>query len=106
MSVDVPITHSARRYGYVFWLSEMDSRMKKWFPRGELGEMDSRTQRWFPRGERIPVVFQGKPIGDKSIDWSRRRIYVGIPKTLAIASDRSRFRISHDDAKGLVVRCV
>jgi hypothetical protein len=90
VSVDVPITHSARRYGYVFWPEEVDSQM----------------QRWFLRAERIPVVFQGEPIGDKSIDWSRRRIYVGIPKTLAIAPDRSTFRISHDDSKGLVVRCV
>lgn len=90
MSVDVPITHSARRYGYVFWLGEMDSQM----------------HRWLPRGERISVVFQGEPIGDRSIDWSRRRIYVGISKTLAIAPDRSTFRISHEDSPGLVVRCV
>ena len=90
MSMDMPITQSARRYGYVFWLGEMDSQM----------------QRWFARGKRIPVVFQGKPIGERSIDWSRRRIYVGIPNTQAIAPDRSTFRISHDDSKGLVVRCV
>ena len=90
MTLEIPITHSARRYGFVFWLAEMDHQMERWIGNNTV----------------VPVVFDGKNVGHKTVDWSRRRIYVGIPRTSAMRADCAEFRITFRDGIGLIVRTV
>jgi hypothetical protein len=91
MNLDVPITHSARRYGWVFWREEVDEQILEW-----IGDR-----------VRVPIVFEGDMIGERRVDRLRRRFFIGIPRTSAIAAGRTAFRISYYPIKkGLAVRCV
>jgi hypothetical protein len=68
--------------------------------------MDQQMQRWIGNETMVPMVFEGEAIGNKSVDWSRRRIYVGFLRTLAMRADCTAFRITFRNGVGLAVHGV
>lgn len=57
----IPITKSARRFGYVIWNGHTETQFKD--------EITSENS--------IPVRINKINLGEKKIDWLRHRIYIG-----------------------------
>lgn len=78
MSVAIPISERARKYGYVIWPKKLDADV-----RALLGNVDTLT-----------VVMDGRPLGRKRVDWKYRRISVGQSITRDIDPGRSSFDLT------------
>lgn len=74
----LPITKSARRFGYVIWNRKNEPEIKKL-----LGERNS-----------IAVIFNGFQIGEKKIDWKYHRISLGYKFTRALPVEANMFTVS------------
>jgi hypothetical protein len=61
MTLEFPITKSGLRYGYIFWHSSQDVEAKQFF--------GARTT--------VEMWMGGSYLGQRSIDWKSRRIFVG-----------------------------
>lgn len=90
MFIDVPITNRAKRDGYLFWRKPLDPKMK-----ALLKEAD-----------KIGVVFGDFLLGEKRVDWSRRRISLGWSKTRALEDSWITFRLTMRKDGRLSIRCI
>ena len=88
MSVSVPISERARRYGYVVWPKKLDEDIK----------------RLVAGQETIGVVFNDSDLGKKRIDWKYRRISVGPSRTRSITPTDNTFVLLLLDDGRLEVR--
>lgn len=78
MPVRVPFTQRARKYGYLYWPSELDEEIK-----GLLGARKS-----------LGVWLDKSYLGVKRIDWEYRRISLGWSRTRTQPSSAATFRIN------------
>ena len=78
MSVVIPISKRARKYGYVIWPKKLDHDV-----RALLGDVET-----------LIVVMDGRSLGEKRVDWRYRRISVGQSNTRDIDSGRSSFDLT------------
>jgi len=88
MFVDIPITERGRRYGYLIWPKSLESAVKQ----------------LLSGDERIAVILNGKVLGEKSIDWKRRRISLGPKQTRSIPEKTSSYRVQRSTDGTLDVR--
>lgn len=87
MSLTIPISPRARRFGYIIWPKRMQEEV-----RGVLGDV-----------ERVAVVFHGRELGERRIDWKYSRISVGRSNTRDLVPGASSFGLRLvDDGKLLV----
>ena len=71
------ITKSARKFGYIIWSKKTDPDMRR-----ILGDID-----------RITIVFNGLSIGVKMIDWKYHRISIGYKFTRALPQSACVFEL-------------
>jgi hypothetical protein len=84
--VDLPATDGSRRFGYLIWPKRLDAEMS-----ALLGEPDS-----------CEVVFDGRNLGEKRIDWKHRRISVGPSQTRGMDARVAAFRVRSLGAQGAI----
>lgn len=89
MKVSLPFSPRARQYGYIYWTRADDARMAAFF-----GDAKS-----------VAVVFNGRPLGEKRIDWQYRRISLGYRQTRNAAADATLFHLSSRTTGALEVKC-
>ena len=77
----LPITKSARQFGYVIWSSRTDALMKQL--------LGNRSE--------VPVLFNGLSIGVKSVDWKYHRISIGYKFTRALPEIAKVYKCSFHD---------
>lgn len=79
--MEIPITKSARQFGYLIWnkryYSELDNRLKGY--------------------EKIKVNFNGFDLGEKSIDRKFHRISLGYKFTRAVDTNHNMFSVEVKD---------
>lgn len=80
---EIPITDRARQYGYMIWPKTLEPDIKH----------------LLAGADRISVVVEGKPLGEKRIDWKYRRISIGpkISQTIPETSERFVIRRQSSD---------
>lgn len=78
----IPISDRARRFGYIFWTKALDAGV-----RNALGTQES-----------VRLVFNGQDLGEKRIDWQRRRISIGQSRTRALPPTATHFDVSENRA--------
>jgi hypothetical protein len=88
--IDVPITNRARRDGYLFWRKPLDPKMKA----------------LLNGSDKIVVVFGDFLLGEKRVDWYRRRISVGWSKTRTLEDKWITFRLTLRKDGRLSIRCI
>lgn len=76
--VNIPISERARRFGYVIWPKALD---------GGMNDLLSGC-------ERVRVVFNGVDLGEKRLDWPRRRLSVGSSRTRDVPESAKEFVVS------------
>lgn len=76
----LPITKSARQFGYVIWSSKTEPEVKK--------ILDNRSE--------IAVSFNGFSIGVKSIDWKYHRISIGYKFTRALPINAAFYSLARN----------
>lgn len=74
----LPITKSARQFGYVIWSSKTDAMMKQLI--GNQSE--------------VSVSFNDLLIGVKSVDWKYHRISIGYKFTRALPTTAKVYKLS------------
>ena len=77
--MNIPITKTARQYGYLIWNSKLDMDIEK-----ILGELSS-----------VPILFNDFFLGEKRIDKKYRRISLGYKLTRALKESHDTFSISY-----------
>lgn len=90
MALSLPILNRARKWGYIFWKKENDLDVRNY-----LKEIDE-----------VNVIFEGKEIGKKRIDWNYRRISIGWKNTRNLAPDKKEFVLTLYKDGRLVVKCL
>ena len=76
--MNLPITKSARRFGYVIWSERRNNEVN-----AILGDIDS-----------VHVVFNGFDLGEKRVDWKYHRISLGYKLTRALPEQHDTFALS------------
>lgn len=84
----LPITDNARKYGYIYWVSSMDTEVLK-----ALGGI-----------EKVEVRFNDLVLGERNVDWKYRRISVGPKWTKALPKDCTIFELELISGNILTVR--
>lgn len=77
VNVLVPITKSARKYGYLIWA---EKRHK---------EVNDLLQGL----DHVNVIFNGFNLGNKKIDWKYNRISIGYKFTRALPEDAKYYKL-------------
>lgn len=77
-SANIPITSRARRYGYVIWPKSRDAAVH--------AMLENR--------DTVCVLFGGRDLGERRVDWKYRRISVGPRATQGIGPEVSVFELS------------
>ena len=77
MEVTIPISNTARRFGYVIWPRKYDDAVRKL-----LGAADT-----------IEVVFDGQRLGQRRVSWRYRRISIGSSRTKGADPGSETFRL-------------
>lgn len=76
ITIEIPITDRARKYGYVIWKKRHDDQM-----RGVLGDVTS-------------VDLSGDVVQlGKQVDWNQRRISITYTTTRGLPGSVTRFRL-------------
>ena len=89
MSLQIPITDRARKWGYVFWSKKLD--------RDVLPFLGQRQQ--------VDVWFEHSNLGTKNVDYDHRRISIGYKLTRKLPANVSTFVLSIDRNGKLTVKC-
>ena len=89
MSIIIPIYERSRKYGYVFWKKQMDTKVESF-----LGNID-----------KAEIWFENSFLGEKKIDWKFRRISVGYVRTRALSNKVSDFLLKFDKKGVLKITC-
>jgi hypothetical protein len=76
--IEIPITSTALKYGYITWRKKDDADVRKLF-----GEMD-----------KIDLIIGKERQTEKRIDWARRRIGITYTLTRGLPSEVSCFLIA------------
>lgn len=74
----VPITKSARQFGYVIWT----------------GKTNAEFQRLLGNRSSVAVNFNGFLLGKKAIDWKYHRISIGYKFTRALPESASVYKLT------------
>ena len=86
-TASIPLTERARQYGYLIWPKKADPDI-----RNLLGDKET-----------IEVVFDGRELGRKRIDWRYRRISVGPRNTRPLPEETTTITLSVGPAGRLAV---
>jgi len=79
--MNLPITKSARQFGYVIWSLKNEQEMKRL--------LSDRSE--------VFVTFNGLNVGLRTIDWKYRRISIGYKFTRALPDTATFFYITMKD---------
>jgi len=87
----IPITKSARQFGYVIWPPNLND---------QVGTFLGGTSK-------VRLYFQGADLGEKNVDWKYRRISIGYRWTRRLSDDVTKYvlSLSDKDSTKLVVEC-
>lgn len=87
----IPITKSARQFGYIIWTPQFNKKMES-FMEG---------------APKVKLVFMGADLGDKNVDWRYRRISIGYRWTRRLPDNVSEYvlAITDDNERKLMVDC-
>jgi hypothetical protein len=88
-SISIPIAERSRKYGYIYWTSDLDVPVKNF-----LGDVSA-----------VKLYFEGADHGKKKVDWQYRRISVGPRWTRKIPQGLSKFVLTWKDNRVLSVIC-
>ena len=86
-TASIPLTNRARQYGYLFWPKKADPGIRSLF-----GDKET-----------IEIVFNGRELGRKRIDWRYRRISVGPRNTRPLPEETTTMTLSVDRTGRLAV---
>lgn len=89
MSISILILPRSRKFGYVIWKREQDFDLKT----------------CLKDVENVDIIFEGKNLGSKRIDWKYRRISIGWAKTRPISESKKYFNISLNKDRKLLIKC-
>jgi hypothetical protein len=86
--VTIPITNTARRFGYIIWPSCLDDQMHA----------------YFGQATQVNLLFMANDLGTKNIDWKHKRISIGYRWTRSLPEEKSLYRLtfSQEDNKLIV----
>jgi len=84
-SVVVPLTRSAKKYGYIIWKKKQDREVKD-----IIGEKDH-----------LDLLIQGREQNHKHIDWKKRRISITYRVTRQLPGSISQIHLILSD-RGIV----
>lgn len=89
--IKIPISKSARQYGYVIWPPQLNKKMES----------------FLDGAPKVRLVFMGADLGEKNVDWKYRRISVGYRWTRRLSNDISEFVLAITDSneKKLIIEC-
>ena len=84
----IPITETARRFGYIMWQSRLDDQVRAF-----LGQV-----------AQVHLSFMRTDLVTKNVDWKHRRISVGYRLTRSLPEEKSQYRLtfSQEDNKLIV----
>ncbi len=85
----VPITKSARRFGYIIFGRKTEERIKQ----------------LLNRQSKVRLIFEGADLGEKNVDWKYHRIPVGYSWTRRLAENASEFVLTAGEKNTLKVKC-
>lgn len=87
----VPISSSARQFGYVIWKSNLNEQMRT----------------FLNNASHVHLIFQGADLGEKRVDWQYRRISIGYRWTRRLDEDISQYIMTFSKREGnkLAVEC-
>ena len=87
----IPITKSARQFGYIIWPPRLNEQMGAF--------LEGMPQ--------VHLVFMGADLGEKNVDWKYRRISIGYRWTRRLADDVSEYilTLAKKDGRKLLVEC-
>lgn len=87
----LPITKSARRFGYIIWSLGLNEQMKAFL-------MET---------SHVHLIFRGIDLGEKKVDWKYRRISIGYKWTRRLEEDVSQYVLTFLGRNGnkLIVEC-
>jgi hypothetical protein len=87
----IPITKSARQFGYIIWPPSLNERMNIF-----LGG-----------APQVHLIFMGADLGKKNVDWKYRRISIGYRWTHRLPDEVSAYILvlANKDERTLLVEC-
>lgn len=87
----IPITKSARQFGYVIWPPRLNNQVDAF-----LGGVS-----------KVHLYFMGADLGQKNVDWRYRRISIGYRWTRRLPNEVSEYvlTLADKDTNKLIVEC-
>lgn len=89
MTLRIPLSERSRQYGYVFWTK---------------AEQED-VSRFFSKESSVHVWFCESYLGEKKIDWHRRRISLGWAQTRPLNPTLRWFRITRRKDNSVNIIC-
>lgn len=89
MTISIPISERARKYGYVIWPKKLDSQI----------------QELLSGRETVDVVFQNTDVGQRRIGWKYHRISIGPSHTRGLDPKIRNFELTSPRDGRLEVTC-
>lgn len=87
--LNLPISGRSRQYGYIFWSKKSEAQM-----RDLLG-----------RARNVHVFLDGEPLGEKTVDWTYRRISLGWKQTRKLKKSVTQYYLTFGENGRLKVEC-
>jgi len=78
MTLELPFTECARRWGYLYWNKRIDEKVLS----------------FFGKSKTVEIWWDNSFLGTKRVDWRYRRISIGYRFTRAVSDSVKQFRIS------------
>jgi len=89
MSIRIPILNRSRKFGYIIWKKINDFEVKS-----HLKDIPE-----------VEVIFEGKNMGKKKVDWKYRRISVGWRTTRPIPNEKTYYNLALSRDRKLSIKC-
>jgi hypothetical protein len=89
MSLVLPFSKRAFKYGYIFWKKSQDDLVQKFF-----GDITT-----------VKIWFNNSYLGEKKVDWKYRRISLGYSKTRRLSDKLTEFVLTHKKDSSIKVVC-
>lgn len=90
MILKVPILERSRRYGYIYWTSNLEESVRG----------------FFGTRKKVQIYFMESLLGEKRIDWTHRRISVGWKQTRSLPARATIFRLTFTGDDRVNVECL
>lgn len=89
MSLRIPITERARRWGYIYWRMQQHEEVKK----------------FLRNAPTVAIWLNDSYLGEKRVDWNNHRISIGPGKSKKLNQNVSIFKITIRKDESLNITC-